>query len=248
MTLLSIIRDVADETGAVARPSTVITNTDTAVAKMLRMANRVGADLAARGTWSALRSERAFTALAADTQTGILPSDFDRFVPETFWDRSNLRLITGPVPPVEWQSLRATVPSAWKRYFTLRGGAVLIYPQMTGGESLAFEYSSRSFCQSALGVAQTAWAADTDTGRISEELITLGTVAYYLRGEGQPWESQMGEYERLFARLLDNDWPDSGVLAVADIFGERRHFDGTPAPDGGGAVIQTDDMSGGGLG
>lgn len=233
MTLLSIIQDASDEVG-ITRPSAIITNADTAIAKMLRMAKRVGLDLAKRGTWTALRSEVTFTATAAETQASIIPADFDRFIPEAFWDRTSRRLISGPLSAVEWQSMMASASQDWSRFYTLRGGAVLISPTMAGGESMAFEYMSRNYCQSAGGVAQATWQADTDTGRLSEELFTLGVIAFYLRAEGQPHTEQMQDYEAMFSREHDADWPDSGVLLAGDIFGERRARDGAPAADGGG--------------
>lgn len=230
MTLLTILQDAAQEVG-VYPPTTVIGNTDPAIQKMLRQAQRVGSDLMARGTWEVLRTQQTFNATAGEQQLNALPSDLDRIIAETFWDRTNSRLISGPAQGSQWQSLVAAYPQgAYDRWFTLRGGQMFIYPGMVGNESMAYEYYSRSFCASSGGTPQTRWQTDTDVGRLSEELFTLGVIAFYLRTEGLPWEAAMRDYELRVQTEANNDQPRSGVLSAGDIFGGPRAWPGSPAP------------------
>lgn len=236
MTLLSIISDVADEVG-LPRPAAVIGSTDGAVQKMARMSTRTARDLVMRVPWRQLRTERTFTAVAGETQAGVLPADLDSVIAETLWDRTNRRLISGAVPAMQWQSMKATLPAGgFDRWFTLRGGSILIYPGMAGGESCAFEYVSRNWCASAGGTPQSAWAADTDVALLDEELLTLGTVASYLRSEGQPWEAARADFEAYLTALAATDMPRSGIASAGDIFGGVRASPGAPAPNAGSFI------------
>src|SRR5262245_11591008 len=106
MTLLTIAQAVADEVG-LDRPSAIVGSSQPDPQKLLRYATRVTHALMKKIAWQALRREKTFTSVAGETQTGILPADFDRFVPETFWNRSDIQLITGPVPASQWQGLKA---------------------------------------------------------------------------------------------------------------------------------------------
>lgn len=238
MTLLSIVQDAATEIGT-AIPASVVGNGDPSVQKMLRQAHRVGLDLVSRGIWEALRTQRTFEATAGEQQLSALPADMDRLIAETMWDRTNARLISGPVPAAQWQSLVAVYPSGnYARWFALRGGELYIFPGMLGAEDMAFEYFSRNYSTTSSGTPQSRWAADTDLARLPEELFTLGVIAFYLRSEGLPFEHAMQDYELRFQKEAANDQPRSGVLSAGDMFGGQRAWPGSPAagPDGSGGA------------
>lgn len=231
MTLLTICTDAADEVG-INRPSSIVGNVSPDAQKLLRLAKKVGLMCMKKFPWQILRKEQTFTALATEEQTGILPSDFDRIVTETFWDRSTPRLLTGPITPVEWQGLKAKSYTGPPPKFIIRGGALLTIPAFGGGEALAFEYVSSKWCQSSGSTPQTTWAADTDTGIISEELITLGVIFEYLDGEGQPAATALAKFTDYWNTLVQNDQPNARIMSAGDIFGPGRRFTGTPPNDG----------------
>lgn len=229
MTLLSICRDASDEIG-IPQPASVAGNTDPIAQKLLRYSNKVGNSLMKAVPWQALRKEQTFTAIAGETQTGIIPADFDRFVPETFWDRSATALLSGPISSTEWGGLKASSYTGSIRKFIYRGGVVSVVPVFAGGESLAFEYVSAKWVLATDGTTyKTAFSADTDTSMIDEELLTLGVAWEYLNGEGLPSQRVELAYRDRLKMMIDNDQPTAGVMIAADIFGSStRHFDGTP--------------------
>ena len=236
MSLLDICQNAADEIGLDARPVSVVGSTIVEVQRLLRFAQRVGSDLATRAPWQALRDVQTFTAVASETQSNAVPAAFQRFSPETVWDVTNGVSITGPIDPVEYQSRKTDITTAGftgpMRWFTRRGNDFLVWPMPVGGETYRFEYQSGAFCQSAAGVPRTEWLADTDTGRISEELITLGVIARYLAADGQPSaQAEMAYRERMITEIR-NDAPAAGVLAAGDIFGTGRRFTGEPGSSG----------------
>jgi hypothetical protein len=175
MTLLSIVQDAVDEVG-VGPIATVAGNQDPLALKLLRLVNKGGKALMKSAVWQVLRKERTFTSIAGLEQTGTLPADFDRFVPETFWDRTNVKLISGPVSAVEWQGMVANDYAGEQTKFIYRGDSVSIIPSYSAGVSLAFEYVSKNWCEDSGGSGQTAFAADTDVGILDEELLTLSLI------------------------------------------------------------------------
>lgn len=238
MSLLTICQDAAVEL-QIDRPDAVAGQIGIDQRRLFRYANRVGIKLMRGYHWQILRREHTFTALAGSEQTGILPSDFDRLVPEAFFDRTNRHLVTGPISAVQWQGLKANGYVAPERKFTLRNDIVYAIPDFDGGESLAFEYITDEWCQSSGGTGQTKFAADTDVARIDEELITLSVVYLYNWSQGLPFEGNMAAANECLNDLVRNDEPSAGVLSVADIFGDSssRHFTGEPAVSGAGTVI-----------
>ena len=121
MTLLSIANSVADETKG-PRPETIASNTDPAAQNILRLINKVGKRLQKAYAWNIITKEGTVTAPGVETliASAALPSDFDRIIPETFWDRGSNNLISGPISAVEWPGLRVqTYSSQNKDHFDL---------------------------------------------------------------------------------------------------------------------------------
>ncbi len=238
MSLLTICQAAAAELKLGSIPTSVIGSNDVDAQTLLRFATRVGADLATRAPWQALRLQHSFVAVADEVQPLAVPTGFLRFSPETIWDVTNGISITGPIDPVEYQSRKNDYTASGyigpMRWFTRRGNDFLVWPIPNGGETYVFEYQSGAYCQSAAGTPQASWQADTDTGRISEELMILGIIARYLESDGQPWQAARGDFERRLTIEIRNDAPSARVLAAGDIFGTGRRFTGEPGSGSGG--------------
>lgn len=217
MTLLTICNAVCDEV-ALTRPATIVGNSADDARTLLRLVNKVGEDLMFTVDWQSLRKERTFTALGQEVQTSILPSDFDRFIPSTFYNRTTARNIEGPITPAEWQMIKANSGQSSDPYFIYRGDAVSVLPVLTAGESLAFEYISNQWAQSSGATPQTEFLADTDTAIIDEKLITLGAIFEYLQSENQPSDVAFGLYKSRREALVNSDQRNRGTLSAGDIF------------------------------
>lgn len=233
MSLLTICRAAADEIG-IDRPAIVAASAQPEAQKLYRYANKVGNALMKAYAWAPLRAEQTFTSISQEIQTNALPDDFDRFLPETFWNRSKRELLVGPVTEVEWQSRKAQAITQFDRpRFIHRGSDILVTPTLAFGDSMAFAYVKNTWAQSSAGAAQTKFLADDDTTVLDEELITYGVIFEFLSGDGQPAQIPLAQYRDRLKQLTKSDRPASGVLSAGDIFGRRgRHFGG--APDAGG--------------
>lgn len=231
MTLLTIVQDAAAEVG-IPIPSTVVSNPDSTVVRLLALSNRGGKALAQRFPWQELVSEWTLTTTATESQglvETIMPG-FNWDIYQTMWNRNTKFPITGPLFPAEWQFLKAlNITGPWPQ-FRIRGDELLCIPVPTAGDTYAGEYVSRYWCQSSGGTGQERWAADTDSGVLREDLLTLDLIWRYKKAIGLDYAEEKMEAEmqinnamsrsgsnrilNLEADAAERDWP-KGISAQA---------------------------------
>lgn len=219
MSLLTIIQGACDRIG-IPRPTTVIGTTDQQVLALLGLAQQEGKELARRGAWQALTSEQTFLSLAQQAQTGAVPSDLDRFIPETFYNRTRKRQVIGPLSPQEWQAQLAITATVVYDTFRQRGNDILMIPTPPAGDEYAYEYVSKNWCTSASGTAQSSWLADSDTAKLEDELFTLGLVWRFKQAKGFDYAEAFRSYETQVTQALARDG-DKRTLNFAN----QRLFD-----------------------
>lgn len=192
MTLLSIVKDAADEVGW-DRPSTVIGNSD--ANQFLRLLNREGEALS-KWPWEILVKEDTFTLVTAD-QDYALASDFRYIIPSTQWNRDNKRAIIW-INSQEWQFFKGwTTVNGLNLRARIRGGEMEFEQTITSsddGKTIAYEYISKNWTESTGGTAQQKFAADTDTSVLDEELLTLGLVWRFKKAKGMEWQDDFADY------------------------------------------------------
>jgi hypothetical protein len=173
MSLLTIVQAVQGRV-KLDTSSIVATATDATASHLFALANEAGDAISKRASWQALVKEQTFSAVAAEEQTDALPTDWGgRFVNESFWNRTRQRRLIGPLTPNEWQAQKATTASTIFDSFRVRGGALLILPTATAGDTYAYEYVSTQWARATGGDPQTAFLADTDYTVFDEELLKL---------------------------------------------------------------------------
>ncbi len=101
------------------------------------------------------------------------------------WDRtSNLR-IAGPTPQRYWALLKSGVTTGGvSGYWRILGNQLHVLPVMTAGHTLGFEYITKRWAESASGDPQESFMADTDTAKVSEDLITLEIIWRFRHSRG----------------------------------------------------------------
>ncbi len=206
MSLLTLIQNASDRIGVV-RPATVTTSADPQVIRLLGMAQQEGKALARRHDWKVMTKEQTFTSTATETQTAALPSDFDRFVDETFFNRTQRRPVWGPLSAQDWSLTKATVSTVIYEAFRQRGSStdLLFTPTPTAGESYAFEYVSKNWCVKSDTTEQSSWLSDTDTGILDEEIMTLGVIWRFKSAQGLDYAEEFRSYELMVAEQASRD-------------------------------------------
>lgn len=230
MTLLTMVRSAAAKIG-IPRPNVVATATDATALQLLEFAQQEGDELARYGDWKILRKEKTFTTVAAETQTDTpIPTDWAGFVDETLWNRSARRPLYGPIDPAQWQAFKAQSTFPVIDGFTIRGTSWLMQPTPTAGQTIAYEYRSTNWCQSAGGTGQSAWALDNDTGILSERLMGLGLIWRYKQGRGLEWQTDFDKYMFEIHSALAKDMPHK-IIDLKD-GGPPQRIPGVSIPEG----------------
>jgi hypothetical protein len=204
MSFLTLIQDSAKRLG-LSNPASAYNSSDNQVIQLVALAQEEGIELAKRHPWQVLTKEKTFTGTAAAAQTGAIPDDFDRFVDESFFNRTQKHPVFGPISPQDWQFTQAVVATTLVESFRRRGNSILITPTPNGTDTYAYEYISTQWCESSGGTDQSAWAADTDTGILPEELMTLGVIWRFLRAKGFDYGEAFRTYEVQVAQAFSRD-------------------------------------------
>lgn len=204
MTLLSVIQDAQDAIG-LDRASAVANSTDQTVRTMLQLAQQEGRELARRHPWQALVTEKTFTSTATEEQSGVIPSDLDRYINESFHNRTRNRRVIGPLSPLEWQKEKAISASILTDTFRVRGDSFLLHPTPAAGDTYAFEYVSKNWCESSGGTGQASWQADTDVGRLDEALMTLGIIWRFKKSKQFDYAEDFATYQQQVTQAIMRD-------------------------------------------
>ena len=205
MSLLTMIQLALQNVGEFEVPATVVGNANPTAVQMLALAQTEGRELSRKHEWNALISEQT-TNMVADQEAYTLPTDLRFLINASWYDRTKRRQMLGPISPQQWQFLKSeNIAASYERYWRIRGNQILLYPTPTTTDQFAYEYVSNAFCQSSGGTAQSAWAADTDTGKLDEELMTAGLTWRFLESKGLPFERQYQEYTRTVTRAIARD-------------------------------------------
>lgn len=164
-----------------------------------------------------------------------LPSDFQRPIDGTFWDRSRFWEMRGAQSPQQWQVYkssafgRATIDRRYRFRSVYSGGGASVGggigtegigdapafrtylsidpTPFDNGSALVFEYVSNGWCQSVAGIPQSAWQADSDVGIDPdlEYLIGLNLTWRLLRRLGLSYSEELDEYEKQSDKAMASD-------------------------------------------
>jgi len=118
------------------------------------------------------------------------PSDYDRQMNRTQWDKSKHWEMLGPETQQQWQWLLSGFISTGPRIrWTMMGGNFNIWPPTTPSsgtqnELLALQYMSKNWAATTLGVGQAGFQVDTDTCVFPDRLMVLGVKKKYFELKG----------------------------------------------------------------
>lgn len=208
MTLLTIVQDAMVEVG-LPRPQAAVSSSDPGVIAIISMVNQTGRELMRRHEWQALQTETTFVTIAQASQTSAIPTDFDRFINGTFWNRTKDRPVYGPLTPQEWQQRQAVGVGSITDSFRVRGSAILIDPVPAAGETMAYEYITKYWVTG----SKVAMTADSDTALIEENLLKLGAIWRYLKSRNMDYSEEYRTFETEVATIFSHDG-GRGVLRM----------------------------------
>lgn len=115
------------------------------------------------------------------------PSDFDRQIDRTHWDKSKHWEMLGPSTPQQREWLRSGYISTGPRIrYSYMGGYFMIWPPLGSTESLAYDYLSKWWIYAAAATTTTKqlFTVDTDTTIFPDPLMRAMIKLKYLEAKG----------------------------------------------------------------
>ena len=148
-----------------------------------------------------------------------LPSDWDRQVDRTHYDKSKRWEMLGPTDAQQWQFLKSSYISTGPRIrYRILGGYFQVWPAMNTDEYLGFEYMSNQWATSATGVTQTSFLADTDTCIFPDRLMVTALKKKYFEIKGFDATAFTRDYLQQLSFAKAND-SGSATLSFAPVPG-----------------------------
>ena len=114
-----------------------------------------------------------------------MPSDYDRQVDRTHWDKTQHWEMLGPETAQQWEWLTSGYISSGPRVrYRIFGNFFQIWPPQGTAHTLGFEYVSNAWAATTAGVAKSSFTVDTDTCIFNDRLMVLGLKAKYFEVKG----------------------------------------------------------------
>lgn len=224
-TLLELVKQAANEL-SIPEPYQLFGALDDTSKQLLALAQREGKDFSvmakSRGGWQNLHKEHTFTTVAAQ-QDYSLPADFEYFIARTFWDGSMKWELLGPISAQEKQILKyGIIANGPRSKFYIRGNRMYLEPvPSSSGTTIAYDYYSNAWCQSAAGADQSLWQSDTDTYKLDEDCFIQGMKWRFLRAKGLDYSQEKADYDNDCQRVMSRDGGTRELFLSGGNFGER---------------------------
>lgn len=235
MSLLTVIQK-ACRLLSLPVPTEVVNSRDVQVQQLFELANEEGNELASSYDWQIMRKQHLFTTTASPDQMTAVPSDWDRFCANTFFNRTTRRTVIGPITPQQWQAIQAQ-PQLNRVFlaFIERDGQFLITPTPAAGETISYEYVTKDWAYSddTIPVPTSDYTADTDTSYLSEKLIVLGVRWRFLKSKGLEYAEDFRTYTTQVTQTQARDGGNGMITTTGDgqyILSPNLPIGGFPGP------------------
>lgn len=143
-------------------------------------------------------------------QDYALPSDHDRMISDSNWDRTNHWRNLGPKSSQEWQTLQGGLISTGPRErFRIYAGKLRIFPAVASVYNMSYEYVSNSWVI-AFGnttATKSSFTADTDTAIFPDNLMRAGLKYYFLRAKKLDFGVEMAAFNDILSIRKAQDQP-----------------------------------------
>lgn len=196
MTLLAALND-AQRLLSLAVTAQIVADGQETQNLLFALAKEETAECASALPWPLLTRTHSFTASLASLQASGLPSDFDRIIEGSFWNRTQDREIGGPLSGQEYAlAYGRPVTATFMQYWQRRYDGIHIFPVPSAADTLAFEYVNNTPVQATGGGSyKTEFTADTDVPLLGDRLLKLGVLWRYKAAKGRDYAEDLKNYE-----------------------------------------------------
>lgn len=116
-----------------------------------------------------------------------MPSDFDRLIDRTDWDKTQHWEMLGPETAQQWQWLKSSYISTGPRVrFRVLGNLFQIWPALGAQHTLGWEYQSKYwiYATTSTTLSKETFTVDTDTCMFPDRLMVLALKRAYFKAKG----------------------------------------------------------------
>jgi hypothetical protein len=143
------------------------------------------------------------------------PSDFDRLVSRTQWDKTQHWEMLGPETSQQWQYIKSGFISTGPRVrFRVLGSTFQVWPPLSTSTYIGFEYISKNWAADSGGTGKSAFTADTDTAIFNDTILVLGTKLKYFEAKGFDTTALYRDFNMQLDTAIANDH-DAPTLSMA---------------------------------
>lgn len=152
----------------------------------------------------------ATTSCTFSRQYYDLPTDYDRQVSRSQWDRSDHRAMHGHKSSQQWQWLKGGLVTSAPFYkYRLRGQRMQITPIPTSRLILANDYISNRWISTTTAATPTltTFATDTDMAVFNDDLMVNGIKFQFQKQNGFDYAGSLTEFNRSLSYSKGQDTP-----------------------------------------
>lgn len=208
MSLLSVIQSHCRIHG-LNYPGSVVANADYTIQQLYGILLEVVEEMVNESKFNVVTQQATLTTIANEDQgamTTIAPLGYSFAYLETFYDRTLMRPLYGPVTESEWQALKAIPnPGPFYKFRIWKGHLYLNPVPATPFSLIAFEYASSWAFASAAGVAKSTADDDSDGFLFPEIIIRRGLAFRWKQIKGLPYQADETQYWNLLNNYIARD-------------------------------------------
>ena len=150
----------------------------------------------------------------------------------TLWNRDNKRILINPLTSEEWQFFKGwTTVNGLNLRSRIRAGEFEFEQEITSsdnGKTIAFEYISKYWVETAGGTAKGSFTLDDDVSVLDEELLTQGLVWRFRKAKGLEYQTDLGEYQQQVNQAKARDGGSRKLRLNSNV----KHHLGVITPEG----------------
>jgi hypothetical protein len=216
-TALQVLKQVAGELG-LPQPVSITSITDVQAVQLLSLLNAAGNELMLYYPWEQFVKEWSFDTVY-DVGEYSVPDDYNYFIDQTQWDRTDHWPLLGPKSAQEWAWLKGSLVAALPRIrFRIANNKFLVWPvpQSPSTYSLSMEYIQNNWIDLS-GNPATPGAmivADGDVLRYDPWLLVKFVKFKFYELKGFPTTGVNADFMRVFNSLTGKD-TGAKILSLA---------------------------------
>lgn len=227
-TAANIINDAAVELALISSDvADPYASSDINLVQLVRHLKSLGQDLVRDYQWTHLQRQHTFNTVAG-VDTYQLPTDFQRFIDQTGWNRTQRMPLIGPVSPQGWQQLQVmTSAGVVDIMYRIVGDQLKLFPAPQADDTISYEFISDLWV-SHVGDTEPLTNAPVSGAEqlwFDRRLLVCGVKLRWLRAKGFDTTAAQDDYDRALSRAQGGD----GVAPVLNL--NRQPFTANRALD-----------------